>query len=92
MISKKVTVKGKVQGVYFRASAKQQALLLGVNGNVCNTDDGCVLLEIEGDEKAVGHMIDWCKHGPALAHVQEIEVDDLEPLNAADFKIKKSFW
>lgn len=71
-----VTVKGKVQGVYFRASAKQKAMNLGVYGSVRNQADGSVILQIEGEERAVDSMVSWCKSGPALARVKECEVQE----------------
>ena len=76
MLSKTIHVKGKVQGVYFRASAKQQALLLGLHGNVRNCADGSVQLNVSGTEEDVAKMINWCKHGPALARVKEVEVEE----------------
>ena len=89
MKTNQIHIKGKVQGVYFRVSAKQKAMNLGVNGYIKNEPDGTVRLEVEGDDKAVNNMINWCKSGPALARVAEIEVTPNSPKNFTSFKIKK---
>ncbi len=87
MPAKSIVVIGRVQGVYFRASAKQQAMLLGVTGNIKNENDGTVSLKVEGDSKAVEDMVDWCKKGPALARVKQVEVTELEPFSSSSFDI-----
>lgn len=88
MITKRITVNGKVQGVYFRASAKQKAQMLGLRGSVQNLEDGSVCLEVQGEESSVNAMQEWCKHGPALARVESLDVDEIKPLNIQRFEIK----
>lgn len=85
----KVRVEGKVQGVYFRVSAKQKAMNLGVRGYVKNEPDGSVSFEIEGEDEAVASMVQWCRKGPALARVSHLEVDENVKRNFIDFEIKK---
>lgn len=87
MATKSIVVKGRVQGVYFRASAKQLAMNLGLKGNIRNQEDGSVKLHIQGHDKAVASMIDWCKQGPALARVKQVEVEEVPALSASDFDI-----
>ena len=87
MPTRTIVVKGRVQGVYFRASAKQQAMNLGIKGSIRNQEDGTVRLTIEGQEGAVEHMIDWCKKGPALARVKQIEITESEPVSSDSFDI-----
>ena len=89
MKAHQIRIKGKVQGVYFRASAKQQAQLLGVRGFVKNENDGSVLLEVEGDDAAVNKMVSRCKHGPALARVNDLEIKQEAARNFVSFDIKK---
>ncbi len=89
MKTNQILISGKVQGVYFRASAKQQAQNLGVVGYVKNQQDGTVLLEVEGDDDAVGQMVTWCKQGPALARVKDVEVKQELAKNFVSFDIKK---
>ena len=78
-----------MQGVYFRVSAKQKALDLGVRGFVQNDSDGTVSVEVEGEPNAVEQMVSWCKKGPGLARVKAIEVTDLPGRNFICFDIKK---
>ena len=78
-----------MQGVYFRVSAKQKALNLGVRGFVQNESEGTVSVEVEGEPNAVEQMVSWCKKGPGLARVKAIEVTDLPGRNFICFDIKK---
>ena len=89
MKTNQIRVTGKVQGVYFRASAKQKAQNLGVNGYIKNESDGSVMLEVEGDDEAVNYMTNWCKQGPALARVKNIVVKNEAARNFVSFDIKK---
>jgi acylphosphatase len=66
---------GRVQGVFYRASAKKVADKIGICGCVKNLPDGSVELLVEGEKEKVEKMIDWCKKGPFLAKVNRIEVD-----------------
>jgi acylphosphatase len=85
----RISVSGRVQGVYFRVSAKQKALNLGVRGFVQNESDGTVSVEVEGEPNAVEQMVSWCKKGPGLARVKAIEVTELPARNFVSFDIKK---
>ncbi|PCJ65244.1 MAG: acylphosphatase [Bacteroidetes bacterium] len=89
MTTNKVRISGKVQGVYFRASAKQIAMNLGIRGFVRNESDGSVIMEIEGDNNAVDDMVKWCKKGSALARVSSVEVSKEASRNFVSFDIKK---
>ncbi len=70
-----VTIGGRVQGVNFRASAQAQARTAGVEGWVCNLDDGRVEAIFEGSATAVKHMISWCYSGPQLARIDRVDVE-----------------
>jgi len=70
----RVVVSGRVQGVFFRASCRDQARLLGVNGWVRNRSDGRVEGIFEGDRAAVESLVGWCRNGPRGAHVSGVEV------------------
>ena len=89
MKANRISVSGRVQGVYFRVSAKQKALDLGVRGFVQNDSDGTVSVEVEGEPNAVEQMVSWCKKGPGLARVKAIEVTELPARNFVSFDIKK---
>ncbi len=68
-------ISGKVQGVFFRASAKRKADALGVRGWIRNTEDDGVESKVSGEVAAVSEFIEWCKKGPALAVVTEVLVE-----------------
>jgi len=74
-IRAEVLVIGRVQGVWFRQSTKQTAEKYGVRGWVCNRPDGSVAAVIEGEKGAVQAVVDWCRYGPELARVDDLQVD-----------------
>ena len=69
-----IKVIGKVQGVFFRASAKQEADKLNIHGIVRNENDGSVSIIATGDEENLDRFITWCKQGPPFARVDRCEV------------------
>ena len=68
----RVIVTGRVQGVWFRDSCRDQARSENVNGFARNRADGTVEVELEGTEPAVGRMIAWCRVGPPRARVDAV--------------------
>lgn len=81
-----LVVKGRVQGVFFRASMREQAERLGVSGWVSNEPDGSVRAHLEGPEDAVDTLAAWCAEGPAQAHVDEVRRDHGEVIGAEGFR------
>ncbi len=73
----RLLISGKVQGVWFRESMRQEALKHGVAGWVCNLPDGRVEAVICGDNTKLERLLEWCKHGPPLARVSGIESEQL---------------
>lgn len=69
-----IIVRGRVQGVFFRASAQQEALALGLTGEIGNLPDGAVEAVVEGERRAVDDFIAWCKRGPPAARVEDVRV------------------
>lgn len=82
-----VRIYGRVQGVFFRRSARRKARQLGIKGFARNEDNGTVYLEAEGEEKNLNQFTDWCRLGPFLASVKKIEVGESEIKNFNDFMI-----
>ena len=82
-----IAVKGKVQGVFYRASTKAVADQLGVKGTVKNTDNGDVLIAAEGDKIALDMFIDWCREGPEHAEVTSVESNEGEIKNYRNFEV-----
>ena len=73
----RLTIKGKVQGVFYRATAKDAADLLGIKGWVKNLPDRNVEIKATGSEETLRKLIDWCKQGPPKARVDEVTVEEL---------------
>ncbi len=68
---------GRVQGVAYRASAREQARLLGVSGWIRNLANGkAVEGEAEGEASAVDAFVAWCGRGPLGARVEHLDVQD----------------
>ena len=68
-------IRGRVQGVWYRASAREEALALGLTGWVRNRPDGSVELLAEGSASALEALIAWCGKGPPLARVDEVRAE-----------------
>lgn len=73
----KIRVSGRVQGVFFRKSAKKTANEYGVLGTVKNLDDGRVEIIAQAEEARLQPFIDWCHKGPIAAKVGHVEVIEL---------------
>lgn len=70
-----VQVTGRVQGVFFRDSTRQNAERLGLSGWVRNSPDGAVEAVFEGPPEGVREMVRWCEHGPQDASVENVSAD-----------------
>lgn len=81
LIGRRLRIHGRVQGVFFRASAAKMAQQFGVDGWVRNRADGSVELAAYGPEAAVESLIRWCHVGPEQARVERVYVEPLsEPV------------
>ena len=69
-------VSGRVQGVFFRASAREEALKLGLTGYAKNLPDGRVEVLAIGEASAVATLERWLAHGPPLAKVERVARQD----------------
>ena len=83
-----ITISGRVQGVGFRRSARDQARYLGIKGFVKNQHDGTVYIEAEADDAAMAQFVIWCRQGPPFAVVEEIHTEpgDLKHFPSFDTK------
>lgn len=70
-------VSGRVQGVFFRASTREQALALGLRGHAVNLPDGRVEVVAAGPEDAVEALAGWLEVGPPMARVVGIEREEV---------------
>jgi acylphosphatase len=88
MIRRQFIVSGKVQGVWFRAGTREQALMLRLSGHVRNTSDGRVQIQAQGNNEELGRLEQWLQHGPPMAKVAAVEVFEIEPeLSESNFHI-----
>tara|TARA_B100000029_G_C16761784_1_gene662117 strand:+ start:198 stop:476 length:279 start_codon:yes stop_codon:yes gene_type:complete len=74
-----IFIAGRVQGVFFRQSTRVMAIKNNVNGWVRNLDDGRVEIVVQGQEKDIDNLTDWCRTGPANSRVDEFELKE-EPI------------
>lgn len=72
-------IRGRVQGVFFRATVQRRAREIGIDGWVRNCSDGTVELVAEGPEPTCCDLLDFCWDGPPAARVEDIEVEWEEP-------------
>ena len=76
VVRRRVTVQGRVQGVFFRDSARERARAHGVAGWVTNRSDGAVEAVLEGTPEAVDRVVRFLKTGPPRASVEHVDVQE----------------
>ena len=84
----RVLVSGRVQGVFFRDTCQRLAVQHGVAGWVRNLPDGRVEAVFEGLADDVARLIEWARHGPRLAVVENVAVQPESPEGLAAFQIR----
>src|SRR5205085_9502343 len=80
-------ITGKVQGVFYRAKAKETADRLGITGWVRNTDEGDVEAVATGTKEQIEKFIEWCRKGPQRAEVTNVEATEQEESQFETFEI-----
>ncbi len=88
LIRRRVTVEGRVQGVFFRDSTRDQAERRGVAGWVANRSDGGVEAVLEGSPERVEQVLRFLRSGPRQASVDHVEVHDEEPEGLIGFQVR----
>ena len=81
VVAQYVTIRGRVQGVYYRVHLQQAAKAHQVVGWCRNCADGSVEAWLQGDAKAIQHLLEWCYQGSPQSvvqnvHTQQMNVDD----------------
>ncbi len=84
-----ITVKGIVQGVWYRKNAQDKARELGIKGFVKNLPNGDVYLEAEGNEQLLKLLLDWCAVGPEYARVEQVSFEEAGLKSFCHFEIKR---
>jgi acylphosphatase len=86
-----IRIFGKVQGVWFRKFVKEQAIRIGITGIVMNEPDGSVFIVAKGLNEQLEEFISYCKHGPELAVVKNIHIEEDEEVKDFDgFQIMRN--
>lgn len=89
-IARHLLITGRVQGVYYRASAQAEGERLGLHGWVRNRRDGAVEAVAAGSPEAVDQFIAWARRGPSAARVDRVEVTEAEAPNDQGFSVKQT--
>ena len=84
-----VVVSGRVQGVFYRATCADAARRLELGGWVRNLPDGRVEAVFEGQDGRVDEMVEWCRRGPELAHVDLLEVVPEPVAGEREFRVTR---
>jgi acylphosphatase len=84
-----ITISGKVQGVYYRQSAKEKAQELGITGSVKNLPNGDVFLMATGAPEQLKQLVEWCRIGPSRAVVNNVKVQQIEDRLFSGFTIQR---
>ena len=87
IVRRRAVVSGRVQGVWYRDTARREAERLELAGRAVNQADGTVLLEADGDEAAIEAFLAWAAEGPARARVDAVAVEAMDPLGQAGFTV-----
>jgi acylphosphatase len=83
----RVLISGRVQGVFFRDTCRRMAERHGVSGWVRNLPDGSVEAVFEGSTGDVSRLVEWSRHGPRTAVVEEVRVQAEPPEGISGFQI-----
>ncbi|MET0725322.1 MAG: acylphosphatase [Leifsonia sp.] len=83
-----VVVRGRVQGVGFRYSARSEAQRLGVTGWIGHRADGSVEAEIQGPDAAIDTLLDWLAIGPPGASVSAVDTAEVPVRGEAGFRVE----
>lgn len=83
-----ITVTGRVQGVFFRDTARRTATELGLSGFARNEPDGSVYIEAEGEAPSLERFLEWCRQGSDLSKVESVRFKEDKPTGRKGFFIK----
>jgi acylphosphatase len=81
-------ISGRVQGVFYRASLRDEAFARGLVGWARNLADGRVEAEVEGREDAVDELVAWCHGGPPAARVSGVVLSERAVLGERSFTVR----
>lgn len=82
-----IKIRGRVQGVEFRASTKAVADQLKIRGTIRNEKDGTLSVEAEGDDQMMEQFLEWCQEGPEYAIVESVEIEETTHKSFKNFEV-----
>lgn len=82
-----MTIHGNVQGVFFRAGARERALSLGIAGWARNNADGSVEMHAEGRVEVLQAFERWCARGPDVARVDTVDTREVPVEGCTGFTV-----
>jgi acylphosphatase len=85
--ARRFTIKGRVQGVWFRDSTRKMAESLGLSGHAINLNDGNVEVFACGEQAAIDQLAEWLQAGPPMAKVSQVIEDDATWEDLSSFRI-----
>jgi acylphosphatase len=87
-----IQVHGRVQGVFYRQMAQEEAQKLGLAGYADRKPNGGIIIEAEGEEMHLHKFLHWCRRGPSLAKVEMITFEHSHEIKNFDiFEVKNSY-
>ena len=86
--ARRFTIKGRVQGVWFRDSTRKVAESLGLSGHAINLNDGNVEVFACGEQAAIDQLAEWLRDGPRMAKVDQVVAEEAEWEDVAGFRIR----
>jgi acylphosphatase len=85
--ARRFTIRGRVQGVFFRDSTRQQALLGKISGHAMNLENGDVEVLAVGKPAQLDELAEWLRQGPPLARVDDVRVEEVAAGEVSGFKV-----
>ena len=86
--ARRFTIKGRVQGVWFRDSTRKMADSLGLCGHAINLNDGNVEVFACGEDAAIQQLADWLQDGPPMAKVDQVIENDADWQDVKGFEVR----
>jgi acylphosphatase len=88
VVGRRLTIRGRVQGVFFRSGVRREADSRHVSGWAANCPDGSVEVVLEGAAGDVEDVVSYCAHGPRGAQVADVQVRECTPRGVRGFEIR----
>jgi acylphosphatase len=88
VVRRRLVIRGRVQGVFFRDTLRRVAEQNGVAGWARNTPEGTVEAVLEGDEERIARVVEFAQRGPEGASVEDVDEQQEQPEGLTGFRIR----